>query len=209
MSCDAMGKIVNNYKEKDILYYELVCRNPVPKKPNFPIAGLLSTGQSEDEIKILFSTVQDQAKSLAGKKDWKPQEFMSDRSLAIMNPALEIFNDENLSSYIGWLFVFLQGKSPFRENKTILQLCSVHHLRNNRDNLKSKEPSNTRQKSIVYASSCIAAATSLEEYHTRMHFFFILCLSRHNCAAVMEAKAKFNAFFAKKKYILIFECRCP
>ena len=59
MSCDAMGKIVNNYKGQEILYYELVCRNPVPKKPIFPIAGLLSTGQSEDEInKFVYTKAQ-------------------------------------------------------------------------------------------------------------------------------------------------------
>ena len=114
---------------KKLLYYEISFPNPSKGGSTIPIAGMLTSDQSEPRILNFIRTFQ-YAERQVRKTNVQPVLFNTDWGLAILCGLMKQFNRETMKEYISRCWRIVSGKAEEKDlQKTVFHICLSHHMK--------------------------------------------------------------------------------
>ena len=115
---------------RTLLYYSLVVKHPVLKRPPVAVAELLSTEHTIMAISHFLEVVR-RAEGLLYSSLVKPRVVVIDRSVVLLTSFLKVFNSETVSEYLHRCFKVVFACGSEKDLKKLFVLACVSHIMKN------------------------------------------------------------------------------
>ena len=186
---DATGSVVRrtNNKTKPVFYYAAVVKGTKPNDPPIPVFEMLSNDQSSTAIILGLSKFKQESIRLFHR--WGPCQPMRvevDFSWPLINAALLVFNQENVSSYLTKAWNFKTNKVS-KENITVVHICAAHLLKRFRDKVSKLTVDKGLGEYFTYVFALFQNATSIETASTVYEELCLVAQSRYRNTEVVQA----------------------
>ena len=120
---DATGSVVQKWDGQDVLYYELVCRNPKENEPAIPVAAMLTVSRALNFVHFWLSSFRSHEQKLFGHSNQvQVRQINSDRALVFIVAALKEFNNETYKNFLDRAWRIVTGNA----SKEDLRLTNPH-----------------------------------------------------------------------------------
>ncbi len=195
---DATGGLVEKQNSKELLYYEIIFKHPIPGLAAIPVAGMITDCQTEPRIADFFLNFRHAEKSLFGHSNIsQPLQINVDNSWAIILALLRCFNVETLVEYLNRCYNIVSGNANNCDfKKTIIHICLAHTMKSFKKRLLAVYKSNFSFG--MYCLSLMANASTLNDLKELILDISILLLSKDVSPAVevsgKRMELKINSF---------------
>ena len=195
---DATGGLVEKQNSKELLFYEIIFKHPIPGQAAIPIAGMITDSQTEPCIADFLLNFWQAEKSLFGHSNiTRPLQFNIDNSWAIILALLRCFNVETLAEYLNRRYNIVSGNANNCDfQKTIIHICLAHTMKSFKKRLLAVYKSNFSFG--MYCLSLMANASTLNDLKELIFDISVLLLSKDLSSAVevsgKRMEVKINSF---------------
>ena len=175
---DATGSCVQKWEDQDVLYYELVCRNPIEGAPAIPVAAMLTVSRALNFVHFWLSSFRSHEQKLFGHSNQvQVRQINSDRALVFIVAALKEFNNENYKNFLDRAWRIVTGKASNDDLKRTNPHACVCHVMNSCKKLcLSVYRSNFKYG--MYCFSALLHSTTLHEASTILRSMAFVLLSK-------------------------------
>ena len=162
---DATGSLVQKIpgQSKRIFLYALVMENPIKGRSVLPVGEFLSNDHHSSEIKHFLGFLCNNLKKITTK--FIPRRVETDLSWAMIQGVTQTFNEQNVQTYLDFLWRVLHRKIEKEQikSKCYLHVCSAHMIQIFICTLELKNIDKGLKDFTIRCLCCLLNTTSLLE----------------------------------------------